>query len=168
MYRAQFIGAPSCIGLDPEQSFTLLAARGNHAVAAQHIMNTSALRAFLWSFVLALWERTWLHSGGLSAMLMDDLQDFLDPANVENLAASIPAMLDIGINPLLASNDFRFISSVEAYIHRHLPTPTRARRVFVSSRRYPARNAPPALFRLSTKSGSAVGSGGTLTRTIPS
>ncbi|WP_413207346.1 ATP-binding protein [Rhodospirillum sp. A1_3_36] len=115
IYRAQFNGAPSYAGLDPDrvEAFTLLAANGKHRVAAHHIMNASALRAFLWSFVLALWEQIWASSGGISCLLMDDAQDLLDPANVANMASAVPKMLEAGINPLIASNDFGFLASVE-------------------------------------------------------
>lgn len=118
IYRPQFNGAPSYAGLDPDHAdtFMLLAANGKHRVAAHHIMNASALRAFLWSFVLALWEQIWARSGGISCLLMDDAQDLLDPANVANMAAAIPKMLEAGINPLVASNDFGFLASVENHV----------------------------------------------------
>ncbi|MDG3442872.1 ATP-binding protein [Nitrospirillum amazonense] len=118
IYRPQFNGAPSYAGLDPDHAdtFMLLATNGKHRVAAHHIMNASALRAFLWSFVLALWEQIWARSGGISCLLMDDAQDLLDPANVANMAAAIPKILEAGINPLVASNDFAFLASVENHV----------------------------------------------------
>ncbi len=118
MYRAQYIGAPSYAGLHPDQgeTFNLLAARGRHRVSAHHVMNASALRAFLWAFVLALWAQIWERSGGIACLLMDDPQDLLDPANVANLASSIPNMIEAGMNPLLASNDFSFLTNVQNYV----------------------------------------------------
>ncbi|WP_209021382.1 hypothetical protein [Paracoccus ravus] len=54
MYRAHFVQAPEYAGLDSAKSdgFTFLAAQGKHLVEAHHVMNASALRAFLSAFVL--------------------------------------------------------------------------------------------------------------------
>ena len=118
IYRAQFLGAPSYAGLDPDDTdaFALLAASGSHRIQAHHVLNASALRAFLWAFVLTLWEQIWARSGGISCLLMDDAQDLLDPANVANMAAAVPSMLAAGMNPLVASNDFGFLASVEGHV----------------------------------------------------
>ncbi|CCV03107.1 conserved hypothetical protein [Mesorhizobium metallidurans STM 2683] len=118
MYRAHFVQAPEYAGLDAAKSdgFTFLAAHGKHLVEAHYVMNASALRAFLSAFVLALWQQVWSRSGGISAMLMDDPQDLLDPGNVANLAATVPAMIAEGINPIIVSNDFGFIPTIEAFV----------------------------------------------------
>ena len=52
-------------GLDPVKAdgFAFLAAHGKHRVEAHHVMNASALRAYLWAFVLALWQQVWVRSG---------------------------------------------------------------------------------------------------------
>jgi hypothetical protein len=47
---------------------------------------------------------------------MDDPQDLLDPGNVANLAATIPWLIAEGINPIIVSNDFGFIPTVEAFV----------------------------------------------------
>ena len=118
MYRAHFAQAPEYAGLDPAKSdgFTFLAAHGRHLVEAHHVMNASALRAFLSAFVLALWQQVWSRSGGISTILMDDPQDLLDPGNVANLAATVPLLIAEGINPIIVSNDFGFIPTVEAFV----------------------------------------------------
>lgn len=118
MYRAHFVQAPEYAGLDPAKSdgFTFLAAHGKHLVEAHHVMNASALRAFLSAFVLALWQQVWSRSGGISAILMDDPQDLLDPGNVANLAATVPSLIAEGINPIIVSNDFGFIPTIEAFV----------------------------------------------------
>ncbi|SHF80944.1 AAA domain-containing protein [Loktanella atrilutea] len=118
MYRAHFVQAPEYAGLDSAKSdgFTFLAAQGKHLVEAHHVMNASALRAFLSAFVLALWQQVWSRSGGISTFLMDDPQDLLDPGNVANLAATVPSLMAEGINPLIVSNDFGFIPTVEAFV----------------------------------------------------
>ncbi|KOF16034.1 hypothetical protein AC244_21760 [Ensifer adhaerens] len=118
MYKAHFVQAPEYAGLDPAKSdgFTFLAAHGKHLVEAHHVMNASALRAFLSAFVLALWQQVWTRSGGISTFLMDDPQDLLDPGNVANLAATVPLLIAEGINPIIVSNDFGFIPTVEAFV----------------------------------------------------
>ena len=118
MYRAHFVQAPEYAGLDSAKSdgFTFLAAHGKHLVEAHHVMNASALRAFLSAFVLALWQQVWSRSGGISTILMDDPQDLLDPGNVANLAATVPSLIAEGINPFIVSNDFGFIPTIEAFI----------------------------------------------------
>lgn len=121
MYKAQFLQAPAYAGIDPAgaDGLGLLAAQGKHLVAAHHVMNASALRAYMWAFVLALWQQIWTRSGGISIVLMDDPQDLFDPANVANLAQTVPYLLVEGINPVITSNDFGFIPSVEAFVAAH-------------------------------------------------
>ena len=118
MYRAHFVQAPEYAGLDPAKSdgFTFLAAHGKHLVEAHHVMNASALRAYLSAFVLALWQQVWAQTGGISAILMDDPQDLLDPGNVANLAATVPWLIAEGVNPIIVSNDFGFIPTIEAFV----------------------------------------------------
>lgn len=118
MYRAHFVQAPEYAGLDPAKSdgFTFLAAHGKHLVEAHHVMNASALRAYLSAFVLALWQQVWAQSGGISTILMDDPQDLLDPGNVANLAATVPWLIAEGVNPIIVSNDFGFIPTIEAFV----------------------------------------------------
>jgi SOS-response transcriptional repressor LexA len=118
MYRAHFAQAPDYAGLDPTKSdnFTFLASQGKHLVEAHHVMNASALRAYLSAFVLALWQQVWTRSGGISTILMDDPQDLLDPGNVANLAATVPALIAEGMNPIIVSNDFGFIPAIEAFV----------------------------------------------------
>lgn len=121
MYKAHFVQAPEYAGLDPAKSdgFTFLAAQGKHLVEAHHVMNASALRAYLSAFVLSLWQQVWSRSGGISTFLMDDPQDLLDPGNVANLAATVPWVIAEGMSPLIVSNDFGFIPAVEAFVAAH-------------------------------------------------
>ncbi len=121
MYKAQFLQAPAYAGLDPAKSdgLGLLASQGKHLVEAHHVMNASALRAYLAAFVLALWQQIWSRSGGLSTILMDDPQDLFDPSNVANLAATVPHLLAADVHPLIASNDFGFIPTIEAFVAAH-------------------------------------------------
>jgi len=123
MYKAQFLQAPAYAGLDRQKGdgFTFLAAQGKHLVEAHHVMNASALRAYLSAFVLALWQQVWARSGGVSTILMDDPQELLDPGNIANLAATIPHLIDADMNPIIVSNDFGFIPAIEAFVSAHAP-----------------------------------------------
>jgi len=123
MYRAAFTQAPTYAGFDAGNAdgLNILAAQGKHLVEAHHIMNASALRVYLSAFVLALWQQIWNRSGGISTILMDDPQDLLDPANVANLAATIPYLLDVGVRPFIVSNDFGFIPAIEDYVRARQP-----------------------------------------------
>ena len=121
MYRAQFLQAPEYAGLDPAKTdgLGLLASQGKHLVEAHHVMNASALRAYLAAFVVALWQQVWERAGGLTTLLMDDPQDLFDPANVANLAATVPHLLAAQMNPLIVSNDFGFIPAIEGFVTAH-------------------------------------------------
>jgi hypothetical protein len=121
MYKAQFLQAPAYAGLDRQKGdgFTFLAAQGKHLVEAHHVMNASALRAYLSAFVLALWQQVWSRAGGMSAILMDDPQDLLDPGNIANLAATIPHLIAADMKPIIVSNDFGFIPAIEAFVSAH-------------------------------------------------
>jgi hypothetical protein len=118
MYKAQFLQAPTYAGLDPAatEGLGVLARQGKHLVAAHHVMNASALRAYLSAFVLSLWQQIWSRTGGLSIILMDDPQDLFDPGNVANLAQTVPHMLAADMRPLIVSNDFGFIPAIEAFV----------------------------------------------------
>ncbi|QQS12946.1 MAG: AAA family ATPase [Rhodospirillales bacterium] len=124
MYKAQFLQAPAYAGLDPAKSdgLGLLASQGKHLVEAHHVMNASALRAYLAAFVLALRQQIWSRTGGLSTILMDDPQDLFDPGNVANLAATVSALLAVDMHPVIVSNDFGFIPTIEAFVAAHQAT----------------------------------------------
>lgn len=121
MYRAQFLQAPAYAGLDPARTdgLGLLASQGKHLVQAHHVMNASALRAYLSAFVVALWQQVWDRAGGLTTLLMDDPQDLFDPSNVANLAATVPRLIAAQMNPLIVSNDFGFIPAIEGFVTAH-------------------------------------------------
>jgi hypothetical protein len=127
MYKAQFLQAPAYAGLDRNKGdgFTFLASQGKHLVEAHHVMNASALRAYLSSFVIALWQQVWGRTGGISTILMDDPQDLLDPGNVANLAATIPHLIEAGMNPIVVSNDFGFIPAIEEFVRANPSAGTR-------------------------------------------
>ncbi|TSD85712.1 S24 family peptidase [Mycobacterium sp. KBS0706] len=115
IYRPHYRGGPNYGGFEPdgENGFGLRAGLGSMRVPAHQVMNTSLLRACVWAFLFSLWEHVRTQSGGLSCILLDDPQTHFDPINCENLAAAVPKMPAHGMRPLIASNDVRFVASVQ-------------------------------------------------------
>ncbi|MDE0149743.1 MAG: ATP-binding protein [Rhodospirillaceae bacterium] len=115
IYRPHYLGGPSYGGFEPDDDgkFGLRAGIGNMRVPAHQIMNASLLRACIWAFLFAFWEHVRKHSGCISSFLLDDPQTHFDPINSENLAAVFPQMPQRGMRPLIASNDVRFVASVQ-------------------------------------------------------
>ena len=115
IYRPHYLGGPAYGGFEPGNGskFGLRAGIGDMRVPAHQVMNSSLLRACVWAFLFAFWEHVRKHSGCISSVLLDDPQTHFDPINSENLAAAIPQMPACGMRPLIASNDVRFVASVQ-------------------------------------------------------
>ena len=111
----------------------LVGARGV-AAPAQHVANTSALRASLVGFFFAFWEYVLKDRGGLKLLLLDDPQELLDEENRERLAHAFSYLLKAEAQLVITTSDRRFASLVAtqtrkttAIDHRsiHPVTPTR-------------------------------------------
>ena len=116
LYRPHYLDGPDYCGFDPtqEHGVGLRAGIGDMRVPAHQVMNASLLRACVWAFLFSLWEHVRTQAGGLSCILLDDPQTHFDPINSDNLAASVLAMtMRAGMHPIIASNDGRFVASVE-------------------------------------------------------
>lgn len=115
LYRPHYLDGPDYCGFDPtqENGVGLRAGIGDMRVPAHQVMNASLLRACVWAFLFSLWEHVRMQAGGLSCILLDDPQTHFDPINSENLAASVPTMPACGMRPIIASNDGRFVASVQ-------------------------------------------------------
>ena len=115
IYRPHYSGGPAYGGFEPGEvnKFGLRAGIGDLRVPAHQVMNASLLRACVWAFLFALWEHVRRQSGCVSCVLLDDPQTHFDPINSENLAAAVPHMPTHGMRPLIASNDVRFIASIQ-------------------------------------------------------
>lgn len=120
IYRPHYSGGPAYGGFEPGQDsgFGLRAGIGGMRVPAHQVMNASLLRACVWAFLFSLWEHVRSQSGGISCLVLDDPQTHFDPINSENLAATIPKMPEHGMRPLIASNDVRFVASVQDKLPR--------------------------------------------------
>ncbi|WP_366555208.1 AAA family ATPase [Aquibaculum sediminis] len=115
IYRPHYPGGPSYGGFEPgeDSGFGLRAGFDDMRVPAHQVMNASLLRACVWAFLFSLWEHVRARTGGLSCILLDDPQTHFDPINSENFAAAVPLMPAHGMRPLIASNDVRFVASVQ-------------------------------------------------------
>ncbi|WP_342640473.1 ATP-binding protein [Rhodoligotrophos ferricapiens] len=147
IYRPHYRGGPDYGGFEPGEDggFGLRAGLGDMRVPAHQVMNASLLRACVWAFLFGLWEHVRTQSGGLSCILLDDPQTHFDPINSENFAATVPKMPSHGMRPLIASNDIRFVASVQDKLPSRAedaPTWTALRLDPVSSSRLTASLSP--------------------------
>lgn len=85
---------------------------------AEHLSNASDLRATLLAFLIAFWRHLLETRGGLSLFLLDDPQELFDPANRENLASALPALLEPTGQILVTTNDPAFRKKVAQAIRR--------------------------------------------------
>ncbi len=82
------------------------------AAPAQHVSNSSALRASLVGFYLAYWEHLLKERGGLRLLLLDDPQELLDGDNREKLADSIKDLNTANAQLVMTTHDSRFAAAV--------------------------------------------------------
>lgn len=90
----------------------LVVQSGGVSAPAQHVTNSSALRASLVAFFFAFWVYVLRERGGIAALLLDDLQELLDDENRERLASALGDLVGIGAQPIVTSYDPRFCSRV--------------------------------------------------------
>ncbi|MFO8057850.1 MAG: hypothetical protein R6V10_11195 [bacterium] len=77
-------------------------------VPAQHVSNASDLRATLLAFLIAFWKHKLESSGGLSLILLDDLQELFDPMNRGRVAKCLPDIVEEGAKIIATTNDPEF------------------------------------------------------------
>jgi energy-coupling factor transporter ATP-binding protein EcfA2 len=86
-----------------------------HAVA-----NASDLRASLVGFLFAFWEHVWTTRGGVSLLLLDDIQELFDRDNRRRVAAAIPQLIVEGGRVICATNDVQFANEIASAAVRKL------------------------------------------------
>jgi len=122
LYVPAFHDAPKVtktdVGTDGGLAFE--AEAGGTIAPADHVSNASDLRATLLSFLLAFWEHLLTERGGLSLLLLDDLQELFDPHNRQRVANSIPAIAQLGGHVVITTNDHEFGRRIEAACNREL------------------------------------------------
>lgn len=120
IYRPHYLDGPDFGGFgDSEGEGAVLALKarfGDTTAPAHQVLNSSALRAYVWGFLLALWERVWARQGGLACILLDDPQSLFDNLNAENMAAAVPKMCTSSMQPIVASNDNHFVQAIIHYL----------------------------------------------------
>jgi hypothetical protein len=114
-YQPAFVDAPKVVGTDvgSDGSLAVTAEVLGTRVPAHHVSNTSDLRATLLAFLLAFWQHLLEERGGLSLLLLDDLQELFDEHNRKRIANSIPRMRACGGRIVVTTNDNGFGNRVQ-------------------------------------------------------
>lgn len=90
----------------------LVVQSGGVSAPAQHVTNSSALRASLVAFYFAFWVYVLRERGGIATLLLDDIQELLDDENRERLAGALGYLVNCGAQPVVTSYDPRFCNRV--------------------------------------------------------
>jgi hypothetical protein len=98
------------VGTEMDSKGTLNILVGSEAAAApaQHIANSSALRASLMGFFMAFWEHVLVVRGGLDVLILDDPQELLDEDNRDRLARALSYFVRAGAQILVTTHDRLF------------------------------------------------------------
>jgi len=109
-YTSAFADAPKVIDTDvgTDGSLAIDAAAEGTKASAHHISNASDLRATLLSFLIAFWQHLMEVRGGLSLLLLDDLQELFDMENRKRVANTIPLIVGSGGRVIVTTNDTNF------------------------------------------------------------
>lgn len=118
-YVPAFADAPKVIDTDvgSDGSLAIDAAAEGTKASAQHISNSSDLRATLLSFLIAFWQHLMEVRGGLSLLLIDDLQELFDRDNRRRVANTIPLIVENGGRIIVTTNDTTFGRRVTASVN---------------------------------------------------
>jgi hypothetical protein len=139
LYVPAFGDAPAVSNpqVEADGSLAFDAAVGEIRVPAQHAGNESALRAALLAFLFAFWQYLYTHRGGLSLLLLDDIQELFDPPNRRRIANGLAKLIRQGARLVVTTNDPQFARLVaDAAIqeigqgcldHRRMEPPTATR-----------------------------------------
>lgn len=120
LYSPPFQGAPTVCKADVQSDGSLMldATAGGSRASAHQISNASDLRATLLGFLLAFWKHLLDTRGGLSLLLLDDLQELFDAANRRRVAKALPEVIGSGGKLVVTSNDHSFGRDVSAAFAR--------------------------------------------------
>ncbi len=115
-YIPAFADAPKVVDTDVELDGTIAfnSEVDGTKVSAQHISNSSDLRATLLSFLIAFWQHLMEVRGGLSLLLLDDLHELFDIDNRRRVANTIPIIVENGAKIIITTNDTTFARRVIA------------------------------------------------------
>ena len=109
-YSVGRVGIPEVAGTDvgPKGSLIVEAEVGGTKASARHISNASDLRATLLAVLISFWKHLVEDRGGLSLILLDDLQELFDAPNRRRVANSIPEIIANGGRLIVTTNDGDF------------------------------------------------------------
>ncbi|MEJ2704644.1 MAG: hypothetical protein P8Z79_19590, partial [Sedimentisphaerales bacterium] len=109
-YSVGRVGIPEVAGTDigPKGSLIVEAEVGGTKASARHISNASDLRATLLAVLISFWKHLIEDRGGLSLILLDDLQELFDAPNRRRVANSIPEIITNGGRLIVTTNDGDF------------------------------------------------------------
>ena len=122
LYNPAFVGAPRVQRTDvgTDGSLEMDAVAGGTRASALHVSNASDLRATLLAFLIAFWEHLLQTRGGLSLLLLDDLQELFDAQNRRRVANTMPSLVERGGRLVVTTNDRDFRRQIAASARRTL------------------------------------------------
>ncbi|HWJ87804.1 MAG TPA: AAA family ATPase [Pelagibacterium sp.] len=103
-----FAPKPLASGMSAQGVIDIQVGRGIVRAPAQHVSNSSALRAGLMAFYLAFREYVLKTSGGLTILVLDDPQDLLDYDNRQRLARAFTQLASDGAQIVTTTHDRSF------------------------------------------------------------
>ena len=74
----------------------------------QHISNSSDLRSTLLAVYFALWEYLYGNRGGISLIILDDLNELFDQRNFRKYSKSLPEIIEGGAKLIVTTNNRQF------------------------------------------------------------
>jgi len=109
-YSVGRVGIPKVAGtgIGPRGSLIVEAEVGGTKASARHISNASDLRATLLAVLISFWQHIIAKRGGLSLILLDDLQELFDQPNRRRVANSLSNIVETGGRLIVTTNDHHF------------------------------------------------------------
>lgn len=122
LYAPSHTNAPqvTTTAIAGDGTLAVTAAAQGTAAPAQHVSNTSDLRATLLAFLLAFWKHLYEREGGLSLFLLDEPQESFDRSNRRLIANALPDMVRAGARVVVTTSSPRFGGRVAAAAMKHL------------------------------------------------
>lgn len=114
-YKSAYSAAPEIVStsIGRDGSLSIEAEAEGTRIDASHVSNASDLRATLLAFLIAFWQHLLEERGGLSLLLIDDLQELFDPPNRRRIANAVAKVVAAGGRVIATTNDRRFGRQVD-------------------------------------------------------
>lgn len=110
LYQPAYKGHPAFAdsGISAQGALQVQAEIQGTRTEAQHISNSSDLRSTLLSVYFAFWEYLFEKRGGLSLIILDDINDLFDQRNFKKYSKALPLIIESGANLLITTNNQQF------------------------------------------------------------